>query len=52
MKNIENKYQKKGIDMPENVRIQYDNTKEKLQELQEIYKKKLNEVEVLKKTKS
>ncbi len=50
MKDIENKYQKQGIILPENIQIQYDNTKSKKEELEEIYEKKLQELVILKQT--
>ena len=48
--NIKNKYQKQGIELPENIQFQYDNTKVKREELEEIYEKKLQELNVLKQT--
>ena len=48
MVDIENKYQNQGIELPEHIRTQYDNTKVKRQELEEIYEKKLRELEGLK----
>lgn len=50
MEDIENKYQKQGIELPENIQFQYDNTKIKREELEEIYEKKLQELTVLKQT--
>lgn len=50
MEDIENKYQKQGIELPENIQFQYDNTKVKREELEEIYEKKLQELNVLKQT--
>ena len=43
-------YQKQGIELPENIQFQYDNTKVKREELEEIYEKKLQELNVLKQT--
>jgi len=37
---IEEKYQQQGINLPENIQTQYDNTKSKIQELEEIYENK------------
>ena len=48
MGDIENKYQNQGIELPENIQTQYDNTKVKRQELEEIYERKLRELEGLK----
>lgn len=48
MGDIENKYQNQGIELPENIQTQYDNTKVKRQELEEIYEGKLRELEGLK----
>ncbi len=50
MEDIENKYQKQGIELPENIQFQYDDTKVKREELEEIYEKKLQELNVLKQT--
>lgn len=50
MEDIENEYQKQGIELPENIQFQYDNTKVKREELEEIYEKKLQELNVLKQT--
>ena len=48
MEDIENKYQNQGVELPENIQTQYDNTKVKRQELEEIYEGKLRELEGLK----
>jgi hypothetical protein len=48
MEDIENKYQKQSIELPENVQVQYENTKAKRQELEYIYEIKMRELEVLK----
>lgn len=48
IKNIEDKYQKQGIDLPENIQTQYDNTKAKLEELELVYSKKQQELAELK----
>ncbi len=48
MEEIENKYQ--GVDLPENIHIQYDNTRIKKQELEKIYNEKLKELKLLKKS--
>lgn len=45
---IENKYQKHGLEMPENIKIQYDNTKQKMEELEQAYAMKQKELEGLK----
>ena len=43
MGDIENKYQNQGVELPENIQTQYDNTKVKRQELEEIYEGKLRD---------
>ena len=48
IEDIDNKYQ--GVILPENIQVQYDNTKMKLQELEETYNEKRKELEVLKQT--
>lgn len=45
---IENKYQKNGRKMPENIKVQYDNTKEKMKEFEYAYTMKEKELEGLK----
>lgn len=45
---IESKYQQKGISLPENIQIQYDNTQEKASELRMILERKERELELLK----
>ena len=47
---IENKYHNAGIELPENIQFQYDNTKIKIQELEEVYEEKVRELDVLKQT--
>lgn len=47
LNDIENKYQNNGIDLPENIQEQYDNTKVKMHELEEVYEDKKRELEVL-----
>lgn len=44
---IEEKYQQQGGNLPENIQIQYDNTKSKIQELEEIYENKTQELAAL-----
>lgn len=44
---IENKYTNQGVSMPDNIQVQYDNTKQKLQELKEAYDKKIIELDGL-----
>lgn len=46
IEDIDNKYQ--GTDLPENIQVQYDNTKMKLQELEETHNEKTKELQVLK----
>ena len=48
VEDIENKYQKQGILLPENIQSQYDNTNMKMKELEEIYVNKVKELEILK----
>ena len=48
IKNIEDKYQKQGIDLPENIQTQYDNTKAKIEELEIVYTRKQQELAELK----
>ncbi len=48
VEDIESKYQKQGILLPENIQSQYDNTKMKMKELEEIYVNKVKELEILK----
>lgn len=48
IQDIDNKYQ--GTDLPENIQVQYDNTKMKLQELEQTYNEKKKELQVLKQT--
>lgn len=48
VEDIESKYQKQGILLPENTQSQYDNTKMKMKELEEIYVNKVKELEILK----
>lgn len=45
---IEEKYYYKGVEIPDNIQIQYSNTKEKLQELQKDYYQKMDRLELLK----
>lgn len=47
LEGIEKKYTNQGISMPENIQVQYDNTKQKLQELKEAYDKKIIELDGL-----
>lgn len=47
LESIERKYTNQGISMPENIQVQYDNTKQKLQELKEAYEKKIIELDGL-----
>ena len=46
---IENKYQKQDLEMPENIKTQYDNTKQKIEELEHARTMKQKELENLKK---
>lgn len=48
VEDIESKYPKQGILLPENIQSQYDNTKMKMKELEEIYVNKVKELEILK----
>ena len=48
--NIENRYQKQGVKLPENIQTQYDNTKAKIEELEIAYSKKQQELTELKGT--
>lgn len=48
VEDIESNYQKQGILLPENIQLQYDNTKMKMKELEEIYVNKVKELEILK----
>ena len=48
VEDIESKYQKQGILLPENIQSQYGNTKMKMKELEEIYVNKVKELEILK----
>lgn len=50
IKNIEDKYQNQGIDLPDNIQTQYDNTKAKIEELETVYDKKQQELNELKGT--
>lgn len=45
---IEEKYLKKELELPENIQIQYDNTKAKIRELEDTREDKLKELEALK----
>lgn len=45
---IENKYQKQGLEMPENIKTQYNNTKQKMEELENAHAIKQKELEGLK----
>lgn len=45
---IENKYQKQGLEMPENIKTQYNNTKQKMEELEHAHTIKQKELEGLK----
>lgn len=45
---IENKYQKQGLEMPENIKTQYNNTKQKMEELEHAHAIKQKELEGLK----
>lgn len=45
---IENKYQRQGLELPENIQFQYDNTKIKMNELEDVYEEKMRELEALK----
>lgn len=47
---IENKYQRQGVELPENIQYQYDNTKAKLSELESAYLEKTQELEMLKRS--
>lgn len=47
---LEAEYNQAKTDMPENIRLQYDNTKMKKQELVKIYTEKLQELNILKNT--
>lgn len=48
VEDIENKYQRQGVVLPENIQFQYDNTKMKMHELEDVYEEKVKELEVLK----
>ena len=50
IKNIEDKYQNQGVDLPENIQLQYDNTKAKIEELETAYAKKQQDLNELKGT--
>lgn len=45
---IENKYQSQGIELPDNIREQYDNTKAKINELEEVLEDRRRELEAFK----
>lgn len=47
LEGIEEKYINQGVSMPENIQVQYDNTKQKLQELEEVYYNKILELKGL-----
>lgn len=47
VEDIENKYQRQGVVLPENIQFQYDNTKIKMQELEDVYEEKVKELEML-----
>lgn len=49
---IENKYQRNGIVLPENIQTQYDNTQEKVSELKTVLEEKKRELELLKQSQS
>lgn len=51
IKDIENKYQNQGIELPSNIQTQYDNTLAKIQDLEIVYEKKKRDLELLKKMK-
>ena len=44
------KYQRQGVELPENIQYQYDNTKAKLSELESAYLEKTQELEMLKRS--
>ncbi len=46
----ENKYQKQGVEPPENIQYQYNNTKAKLAELESVYSEKTQELDMLKRS--
>lgn len=47
VEDIENKYQRQGVVLPENIQFQYDNTKMKMHELEDVYEEKVKELEML-----
>lgn len=47
VENIEKKYQGQGVVLPENIQFQYDNTKVKIKELEDVYEEKVREAEML-----
>lgn len=49
VKSIEEKYQHQGIELPDNIKTQYDNTRAKIEELEEVYAKLLQRLGELKK---
>lgn len=50
VEDIENKYQKQGVALPENIQFQYDNTKAKIHELEDVYEEKVKELEMFMRT--
>lgn len=46
VEDIEKKYQGEGIVLPQNIQIQYDNTKVKIKELEDVYEEKVRELEM------
>ena len=50
VEDIENKYQKQGVALPENIQLQYDNTKAKIHELEDVYEEKVKELEMFMRT--
>lgn len=49
VKSIEEKYQHQGIELPDNIKTQYDNTRAKIEELEKVYAKLLQRLGELKK---
>lgn len=49
VKSIEEKYQHQGIELPDNIKTQYDNTRAKIEELEKVYAKQLQRLGELKK---
>ena len=52
VKSIEEKYQHQGIELPDNIKTQYDNTRAKIEELEKVYAKLLQRLGELKKLSS